>query len=175
MSIVLTGIPTRQFNLAIFLSVCSILLIALYSVLAMGFEPCPLCITQQFFFLLVGLLSVIAFIHNPNVRGTRLYAVFIGVAAVAGASVAARQLWLQSLSEDLVPACGPSLEYVLNVFPFNDLLKALFMGDGNCAEIHWTLMGLSMAGWAFFWFSIFLLTSMYVLSKPRCKASNKAV
>ena len=79
--------------------------------------------------------------------------------------VAGRQVWLQSLPEDEVPLCGPPLEYILEVFPFGDLLNALLMGDGSCAEIPWQFLGLSMAGWSLIWFALFLILSILVVVK----------
>ena len=61
-----------------------------------------------------------------------------------GGAVAARHVWLQHLPEDQVPACGPSLEYMLENLPFEDTLSIVLMGDGNCAETVWTFMGLSI-------------------------------
>ncbi len=53
-------------------------------------------------------------------------------------------VWLQGLPEDLVPACGPSLEYMLETFPLAETLSLIMMGDGNCADIQWTFLGLSI-------------------------------
>ena len=92
------------------------------------------------------------------------------LASVAGIWVAGRQVWLQSLPEDEVPLCGPPLEYILEVFPFGDLLSALFIGDGNCAEISWQFLGLSMAGWSCIWFTLFLFLSILLVLKS--KSSN---
>ena len=49
---------------------------------------------------------------------------------------------------DQVPACGPSLEYMFDNLPFSEAFSTLMMGDGNCAEVVWTLFGLSMPNWA---------------------------
>jgi disulfide bond formation protein DsbB len=55
----------------------------------------------------------------------------------------------------------------LEVFPFGDLLNALFMGDGNCAEIPWQFLGLSMAGWSLGWFALFLVLSILLVLKTK--------
>ena len=33
---------------------------------------------------------------------------------------------------------------MLQNFPFSETLKLILMGDGNCADVQWTLMGLSI-------------------------------
>ena len=72
--------------------------------------------------------------------------------AVAGLFFAMRQLWLQSLPPDQVPACLPGLDVLIQYFPWHDVLFALFWGTGDCAEVTWTLLGFSMPAWAAFYF-----------------------
>ena len=151
----------RQIHLIIFILVGSLLGYAAYSMKILGLEACTLCITQQFFYCVIGILAFIAFLNNPKPSYSRLYSVFISLGAVAGIWISGRQVWLQGLPEDEVPLCGPPLEYIIDVFPFADVLNALFMGDGNCAEIPWKFLGLSMAGWSLIWFVvIFILVNL---------------
>jgi disulfide bond formation protein DsbB len=39
------------------------------------------------------------------------------------------------------------------------------MGDGNCAEIPWKFLGLSMAGWSLVWFLVIFLLSILAIKK----------
>ncbi len=110
----------------------------------LGLAPCPLCMTQRFFIVLVGVFSLIAGLHNPSGWGMRAYGVLCTLSAIAGGAVAARHVWLQHLPPDQVPACGPSLEYMLDTLPFSETLNIVMMGDGNCAETVWTFLGLSI-------------------------------
>jgi disulfide bond formation protein DsbB len=114
---------------------------------------------------MIGVSSFVAFLHRPSIRISKLYSFFIALFAVAGAWISARQVWLQGLPEDEVPLCGPPLEYIVDVFPFVDVLNALFMGDGNCAEIPWQFLGLSMAGWSLIWFIVIISLSLFALLK----------
>jgi len=164
-------LSARQIYLIIFLAVGGLIGYAAYSIKILGLEPCPLCITQQFLYSIVGITAFIAFNHNPVEIISRFYAGIILLASAAGIWVAGRQVWLQSLPEDEVPLCGPPLEYIFEVFPFGDLLKALFIGDGNCAEITWQFLGLSMAGWSFIWFTLFLVLSILIVLKSQSSNS----
>ena len=161
----MSEISVRQLNTCVFTCVFGLLSYAAFSIVFLGLEACPLCVSQQFFFLLVGLVSFISIYHNPNTKWLKIYAAIAISSAITGLFIASRQLWLQSLPAELVPACGPSLEYILDVFPFADILKSLFIGDGSCSEIDWSFLGLSMAGWAFIWFSSFILINVYILFK----------
>ena len=155
----------RQIHLIVFLLVGALIGYAAYSIKILGLEACTLCITQQFFYCVIGVTSFVAFLHNPLGPLVRLYSGFIFLCAIAGAWIAGRQVWLQSLPEDEVPLCGPPLEYIIDVFPFADVLNALFMGDGNCAEISWQFLGLSMAGWSFIWFGVIIILSLLAIKK----------
>lgn len=119
--------------------------VALYSQYVDGLQPCPLCMTQRGFYLLTGFF---AFVGALFYRKRVLYGFLVAAAALGGAAVAGRQVWLQHLPQDLVPACGPSLEYMLQTLPMGDVLAHMFKGDGNCAVVDWTLLGLSMAEWS---------------------------
>lgn len=125
--------------------------IALYTQYVGGLEPCPLCMTQRFFYALTAAFAVLAALHG---RGLRIYAALVVLAALGGAGIAARQVWLQHLPPDQVPACGPSLEYMLQTLPFGQVLVKLFKGDGNCAVVDWRLLGMSMAEWSLLWFGL---------------------
>lgn len=136
----------------IVLIVVGLLGFALYSEIVLGLEPCPLCVTQRVFFLLLGLIALAAALHDPGRLGRRIYALLMLFAAGGGAAVAGRQVWLQHLPPDQVPACGPSLGYMLETFPLGETLRIMFTGDGNCAEVHWQFLGLSMPAWSLLWF-----------------------
>lgn len=137
----------RQTNLIIFLGCAGLILVGAYLEHVLKLEPCPLCITQRAFFDLTGILAIIAFFHNPQVKGLRIYAVLGILSALGGSYFAQHQLWLQSLPADQVPACGPGLAYMFEVFPMMEAFKMLLQGDGTCAEPH-KIMGLSIAGWS---------------------------
>jgi disulfide bond formation protein DsbB len=91
-----------------------------------------------------GVLALAALVHHPRTWGNRVYAWLCAASAIAGASVAGRHVWLQHLPAEEVPACGPSLEYMLDTLPFTETLSIVLMGDGNCAETLWTFMGLTI-------------------------------
>lgn len=152
----------RQTNFLIFIVCTAMILAAAYMEHVMKMVPCSLCITQRGFVVLTGLLALIAALHNPARRGVRVYALVGILSAILGACFAARQLWLQSLPADQVPACGPGLAYMFEVFPFMEALKLLLQGDGNCAHVD-KIFGLSLAAWTFMAFIVLAGTNLYQL------------
>jgi|TARA_R110000851_G_scaffold181511_1_gene329310 disulfide bond formation protein DsbB len=138
-------IPTaKQTNLVIFLGCTLLILVALYMQHIMGLIPCYLCVTQRVFVITTGLIALLAFLHH---RHTRFYGAITALSALAGGFFSGKQLWLQHLPEERVPACGPPVEYLFDVFKFSDALGMLLRGDGNCAEVQWLFLGLSIPGW----------------------------
>ena len=138
----------RSVFLLLALSVIGLMGYGLYSQHIDGLQPCPLCMTQRIFFCLTGSMAFLAVIHKPSALGYRIYGGLTSLFAALGAAAAGRQVWLQHLPPEQVPACGPSLEYMLETFPFADVLKTMIRGDGNCAEVVWQFLGFSMPEWS---------------------------
>lgn len=125
-------------------------------------DPCPLCMTQRFFYYLVGIFAILGLLALRRPVWQKLIAVLIAFSAIGGLVTAGRQIWMQHLPPDKVPECGTGLEYWLANKPFLETLQLLFKGDGNCAEIQWEFLGFTIADWSFFWFCIILLTSFWL-------------
>lgn len=134
------------------LAVAGLLGFGYYLQYGRGLEPCPLCILQRLAFYAVGLAALAAALHGPGLRGARLYSGLLALFALAGAAVAGRQVWLQHLPPELVPACGPGLEFMLDTLPLQRVVREVLQGSGECAEAGWTFLSLSIAEWSLGWF-----------------------
>jgi disulfide bond formation protein DsbB len=157
----------RLVFLGIFLACAGLLGFGLYLQHAVDLEPCPLCIFQRYAFVLTGLIALVAFIHGPGRAAQAVYGVLVILAAGIGAGIAGRQTWLQHNPPNLFE-CAPDLEYMLDAFPLTKALPMIFKGEGDCAEVGWSFVGLSIAEWALIWFAAFLLAGLYVvLVRPR--------
>jgi protein dithiol:quinone oxidoreductase len=110
-------------------------------------EPCPLCISQRIALFLTGIVLLTGGIHNPAVRGIKIYSILGTIAALVGGSISTRHIWIQHLPPNEVPECSPGLEYVFENFPLTDTLKLMLSGTGECAKVDWTLLGLSIPEW----------------------------
>lgn len=137
----------RTWNAAAFFICVALLAYAYYTQFYLYLEPCPLCIFQRIGVMATGILFLLAAIHHPETTGRRVYAVLIAIATAIGAAISARHVYLQNLPPDEVPACGPGLNYMLDVFPLGEALRMAFTGSGECAEVDWSFLGLSMPAW----------------------------
>ncbi len=125
----------------------AMLAFAIWSEKVLGLAPCPLCMFQRVGVLALGIVFTIAALHGPGRAGARVYAILIVIAAGATLAVAARHLYVQSLPPGTVPACGASLDFLLEVFPLLEVVRKVMTGGGECAKIDWRFLGLSMPAW----------------------------
>ena len=148
MSLLRTLLTPRWLNAAGLLAcVCAMtgaLLLQHYA----GLEPCPLCIFQRIGVIVAGLFFLLALAHNPGPKGQRIYAVLAATGVIGGGIVAGRHVWLQHLPPDQVPACGPGLQYMLDVFPMQEVISMVLYGSGECAKVDWAFLGISLPGWS---------------------------
>jgi len=120
---------------------------AYYAQFVMHLEPCPLCIFQRIGVFALGVVFLIAALHDPAPLGRRVYAVLLALAALATIGIALRHLYIQSLPPDSVPACGASLDFMLKVFSLSEVLVKVLTGSGECAKVTWQFLGLAMPAW----------------------------
>jgi disulfide bond formation protein DsbB len=147
-------------SLQALISLCLICVAVFYFQNHLGLEPCYLCITQRIFVIAIGIICAVGAVHNPSLFGQKIYAVLSTVAAIAGGYFSSKQLWLQNLPEDQVPACGIPVDYLLDTFSLSEAVSMLLRGDGNCAEVQWQLFGLSMPAWVLMAFIGFALVNV---------------
>lgn len=151
----------RLWQCLLFLVSFSVFYASLYFQFVKGLQPCPLCIMQR---VCTGLLvaSSLAGIFRPRVSHSRALFILQICVALAGLYFAGRQLWLQSLPPDQLPACLPGLQILIRYFPWQDVLQALMWGAADCGEITWLWLGLSMAAWSAFYFTSVLVVTVFI-------------
>ena len=143
----------RWLNLAGVAAVAGLIGYALFAQYVQGYEACPLCIFQRVAMLGLGAVLLAAALHAPRSAAARVYALLGAAAAGIGIYIAGRHVYLQSLPPDLVPECGPGLEYLRDVFGPLEVVRMVLTGSGECADINWAFLGLSMPAWVLLWFA----------------------
>ncbi|UXI70739.1 disulfide bond formation protein B [Tahibacter amnicola] len=138
---------------------------ALFAQYQLGKDPCPLCLLQRAAFLGMGIAFLVAALHGPRGWGRWIYATLVSLFGIVGALIAWRHIWLQNLPKDQVPACGPGLEYMLETFPLSRTFKMVFTGSGECAEVNWQFLGLSMPAWCLVWYVALTLLAIVAATR----------
>jgi protein dithiol:quinone oxidoreductase len=123
--------------------------------------PCPLCIVQRFFYLLIGLTALGALLV-PQVLSSLRAGVMIILWALLGGGVALRQVLLQHQPQDM-----DSTGCVVSFGSFLDSFLYALGGRGNCGIVDWTFLGFSIAEWSLVWFGIFFFVGTYLLILKR--------
>lgn len=150
--------------------VCTVLMAyALYAQYGLHLEPCPLCIFQRVAVIAAGIIFLLAALHHPKKTGAVVYGVLTSLAAIAGVLVASRQIWIQAQPPGTVAACGATLDYMMKYMPVTKVIKLVLSGSGECAEINWRFLSLSMPWWVLFACVGLLCWTLWVNVVAPCK------
>ena len=163
----------RVLLLLIFLICTTVIGYALYLQLVINLLPCPLCIAQRIAYWLVGLTSIFAFIHNPRGLSRQIYYSFIAIFSLIGLLLALRHSWIIRYPEAF--QCGISAEEkFLNTLSIANWWPSMFEANGDCADVKWELMSLTIPDWSVIFFLLLLITSVYILYTSRNQQLNKS-
>lgn len=116
-----------------------------------GLAPCPLCLMQRIWVFFGALAAYVGLLHNPRLG---IYPLATIACSIIGAGFSLRQLWLQALPADQVPACGPDLAYMFEAFPLTEVIAAMTQGTGDCAQVSFSFLGISLPGWTLLGFLV---------------------
>ena len=133
----------RWWNLAAVAWAAMLLNTALVLEYGFGLAPCALCLTQRLFVVLAGLCAAAGLAHDSRLG---IYPLLAILASVGGGYFAVRHLYLLTLPADEVPSCGVDFDYLIDVFPLMDVLRAMIVGTGDCAEQSAAIPALALAG-----------------------------
>lgn len=154
----------RAINACLVLLAITATVIAIgYLQLTVGLDPCPLCIFQRIGLWIMAMFALLAVVFNPRNQAIR-WVLWLGSMAgtLWGLSVAMRHTWLQ-YSPTAVPSCGPGLDYWMQTLPPTEVLSVVLAGNGDCAHIDWTLLGLSIPAWTMALFIVILVILLKLL------------
>lgn len=146
-------LPRRRLAYVLGFLVCAGLMAwALWLQYGLLLEPCPLCVFQRVAVIAIGLVFLVAAVHNPGPIGAIVYAGFAFVTGAIGAALAAWQVWIQAQPPGTVASCGMSLDYMLETMPLADVIGTVLKGSGECADQGWLFLGLAIPSWTFVFF-----------------------
>ena len=158
--------------LLIFLVCTTVIGYALYLQLVINLLPCPFCIAQRIAYWLVGLTAIFAFVHNPRGLGRKIYYSFITVFSLSGLVLALHHSWIIRYPEAF--QCGISAEEeFLNGLSIANWWPSMFEANGDCADVKWEFMSLTIPNWSVIFFLLILITSVYMLFTSRNQKPNK--
>lgn len=130
-----------------------------------GFIPCPLCILQRITLAMLGIIFFMGGIFQLKKIGNILLATLASVFALIGVLLSGRQVWLQHLPPDKNADCGASLQYLIHVLPFDQVISKVLQGTAECAQKGWEFLHLSLASWSLICFIGFFIFSLLQIKR----------
>ena len=138
----------------------------LYLQNVVGLVPCPMCIVQRYALILVAVVAGIAAAVSGR-KGRNVAVALIGLLAVGGAFVAARQSFLQWYPPEIL-SCGRDFYGMIESFPLKRVIPMIFKGSGDCSAVDWTFLKMSIANWSFLCFTgIAALATLLLLRRQK--------
>lgn len=159
----------RERRLLVLLAIGCLALVglALYFQIAKGEDPCPLCIMQRYFFILIAVFALLG-ARFRGWRGIALLELLVLISALAGVATAARHVHVQAH-----PGfnCGfDALQPVVDSLPPAHWLPTVFKVAGLCETLYPPILGLSIPQWSLAVFVvIFLAVGGSLLSNRRAR------
>lgn len=157
---------TRLLYVIGFLVITALLAFGLYLQYFDNMIPCPLCTLQRVTFVCMGVTFLFGAIVASKNWGRIITNTFLILFSLTGIFLAGRQVWLQHFPPANPGECGASLQYMMQVLSFNELVQKIFAGSAECTTRGaWSFLTLSMAEWSFIWFVGLLVGSIYLINR----------
>ena len=151
----------RMHNFLGFFACTLLMSYALYAEHFLGLEPCPMCIFQRISTILLGLTFLLGCFHFSSSFSRILISCLILITSLSGILVASRHVWLQNLPPEKVPGCGPGLDFMVENFALGEVFEMVFSGSGECANVDWSFIGLSMPAWVIISLSVLAIFGVW--------------
>lgn len=130
-------------------------LTALFFQHVMKLNPCVMCVYQRvavFGLIFAGLLGML----QPKIWLVRFIAVIgWGISAIWGLKLAIELYNMQTYPSPF-ETCGFLPEFP-HWLPLHQWFPSIFLPTGLCSEIPWSMLGLTMAQWMIFAFSLYIV------------------
>jgi disulfide bond formation protein DsbB len=151
------GLPTVRITYLLSTAVIMALFAMIYSLqVYIGLKPCPLCVLQRYMLVLLGVVCLTGCLARFNKIMQIILSSLAILFATGGLLLAGRQVWLQYYPHGQPGDCAGSLEFMLRMLPFSEVVQKVYSGTADCTKIDWTFLNLSLAGWSCVCFAGFL-------------------
>ena len=135
-----------------FLCCAALLGYAFYVQFQLADTAVPFCIFQRIAFAGLGLVFLVGGLASPSKARCAQGLGLLALARRSPASAyAGRHSWVQLFPPEM-PNCGPGLNFMLERQSWLGVARKVLMADGDCSNINWQFLGLSMPMWCLLWF-----------------------
>lgn len=139
---------------------------ALYFQYVMGLEPCIMCIYQRTAVLGLFGAALLGCINPKHKVLSFLGFTGWGISSIWGFQIAREHIEMQTTDDPFAFTCDAFPNFP-EFMPLHDWLPGFFAATGDCGEIDWMFLGLSMPGWmevifALYSISFIIMASVYL-------------
>tara|TARA_B110000967_G_C18684986_1_gene460076 strand:- start:254 stop:751 length:498 start_codon:yes stop_codon:yes gene_type:complete len=128
-------------------------------------EPCPLCVSQRIVFILIGFIFLVFSFMSPTRLIKFIHLVSLSVVNIVGMVFAIKHILIQGKWITVPAECGIDLDYMFENFPIREAFSLLFKGTGDCSEIDWLFLGLSLPQLALIAYIMLCVLTFYIYKK----------
>ena len=150
----------HHFLLAIGIVSGALLSFGYYLEFVEGLSPCLLCTMQRYCYLSLIIFSAAGIALIKSKSSQLVISLILTLFSCLGIVLASRQIWLQRFSNLETLECIPSLNFLLETLPWNQIFYKIYLGGTDCAKVDWVFLGRSIADWSATWFVLLLLASI---------------
>ena len=137
---------------------CTLLMsYALYAEHFLGLEPCPMCIFQRISTILLGLTFLLGCFPFNSRFSRLLIGSLILITSFWNTSCLATCMVAESSARKGTWVWPWTRFYGREFCPFIEVFEMVFSGSGECANIDWSFIGLSMPAWVIVSLSVLLV------------------
>lgn len=131
-------------------------------------DPCPLCIMQRYFYLLIAVFAFLG-ARLRGWRGVRLLEVLAVLSAAAGIATAAKHVYVQANPGF---SCGfDALQPLVDSLPPAQWLPGVFKVAGLCETAYPPILGLTLPMWSLLGFVVAFVPLVRSLVRNRRRIS----
>ncbi|MES2206221.1 MAG: disulfide bond formation protein B [Pseudomonadota bacterium] len=141
----------------------------LYAQHVQGFEPCPICYFQR---LMIGALGLAWLLNALTKKAATSQLMLQLLLCISGATLAIRHLWIQTHPEVAKGSCSMGIQYMLDSYPFLDVVLKSWKGTQDCTDTSWRILGLTAPVWLIALFAGAMLVSILLYYFSQRKVSH---
>lgn len=138
---------------------CAVAIIIIaFTIIALGWKPCPMCLLQQLSVLVIFTISLFAWLKNHSKNLEIIIRAIIIIAIIFGLYVAASQSYIQHFHSTLTvdkSSCGA----VTNPF-LVEATKTITGSVESCVNVNEQISGISLAIYSFIFFMCLLIINI---------------
>ena len=131
-----------------------------YLEFAEGLSPCLLCIMQRYCYFFLIFFAAAGLVLIKSRASQLVISLVLTLFSSLGIVLASRQIWLQRFSTQESLECIPSLNFLIETLPWDQIFYKIYLGGTDCAKVDWVFLGGSIADWSAAWFALLLLASV---------------